>query len=195
MFSLNKTYIKQEFSYNKKAFTLIELLVVIAIIGILATVVIASLSSARVKARDARRLADIKTIQTALAMYYMENGSYPVSTNWGGPGPSGNTGWANSSASSWSSLETELGMSLPRDPVNQTGGWAADSGKYLNYTYGATSSINGINSCPQGQAYVLVYRLEKGDAIGDERIGIRNCNGEMYYRGAGSITTGVTPAN
>ncbi|MBI5742670.1 MAG: type II secretion system protein [Candidatus Niyogibacteria bacterium] len=64
---------------NKKGFTLIELLVVIAIIGILASVVLASLNSARKKSRDARRVADIKQVQLALAMYYDANSSvYPV---------------------------------------------------------------------------------------------------------------------
>jgi len=51
-------------------FTLIELLVVIAIIGILASVVLASLNTARRKSRDARRVADIKQIQLALELYF-----------------------------------------------------------------------------------------------------------------------------
>ncbi|PIZ56329.1 MAG: prepilin-type cleavage/methylation domain-containing protein, partial [Candidatus Tagabacteria bacterium CG_4_10_14_0_2_um_filter_40_13] len=55
---------------SKKGFTLIELLVVIAIIGILASVVLASLNSARKKSRDARRVADIKQIQLALEMFF-----------------------------------------------------------------------------------------------------------------------------
>ncbi|KKW28163.1 MAG: hypothetical protein UY71_C0031G0012 [Parcubacteria group bacterium GW2011_GWB1_52_7] len=55
--------------HGRKGFTLIELLVVIAIIGILASVVLASLNSARQKSRDARRVADIKQIQIALELY------------------------------------------------------------------------------------------------------------------------------
>lgn len=55
---------------NKAGFTLIELLVVIAIIGILASMTLASLNSARLKARDARRVADIKELQIALELYY-----------------------------------------------------------------------------------------------------------------------------
>lgn len=51
-------------------FTLIELLVVIAIIGVLASIVLASLNSARQKSRDARRIADIKQLQLALELYY-----------------------------------------------------------------------------------------------------------------------------
>lgn len=62
---------------HKKGFTLIELLVVIAIIGLLATIITASLSTARAKGRDARRIADIKTIQTALELYYNDNQFYP----------------------------------------------------------------------------------------------------------------------
>lgn len=64
---------------NKKGFTLIELLVVIAIIGILSSVVLASLNSARQKSRDARRVADIKQLQLALELYYDSNSSvYPT---------------------------------------------------------------------------------------------------------------------
>jgi len=61
----------------KRGFTLIELLVVIAIIGILASIVLASLDSARKKGRDARRIADVKQIQLALELYYDANGVYP----------------------------------------------------------------------------------------------------------------------
>ncbi|MCH7597478.1 type II secretion system protein [Patescibacteria group bacterium] len=62
---------------SKKGFTLIELLVVIAIIGILSSVVLASLNSARQKSRDARRVSDIAQIQLALELYFDSCGQYP----------------------------------------------------------------------------------------------------------------------
>lgn len=62
---------------KSKGFTLIELLVVISIIGLLASVVLVSLNGARIKARDARRIADLKQITTALELYASDNGYYP----------------------------------------------------------------------------------------------------------------------
>ncbi len=63
---------------SSRGFTLIELLVVIAIIGILSSVVLASLNVARKKGRDARRIADISQIKTALELYYDANSQYPT---------------------------------------------------------------------------------------------------------------------
>ncbi len=60
-----------------RGFTLIELLVVIAIIGILSSIIMVSLGGAKQKARDARRIADIRSIQLALATYYNDNLFYP----------------------------------------------------------------------------------------------------------------------
>jgi type II secretion system protein G len=65
---------------QQKGFTLIELLVVIAIIGLLASIVLASLNTAREKGRDARRLGDIREISTALELYYSDHNSYPAAT-------------------------------------------------------------------------------------------------------------------
>lgn len=64
-----------------KGFTLIELLVVIAIIGLLSTLAVVALNSARQKARDAKRVADIKQVQTALELFYNDQQGYPVQTS------------------------------------------------------------------------------------------------------------------
>lgn len=68
------------FTRTSRGFTLIELLVVIAIIGILSSVVLASLNDARQKSRDAKRIADIKQLQLALELYFDSNGTYPSTT-------------------------------------------------------------------------------------------------------------------
>ena len=64
----------------RKGFTLIELLVVIAIIGLLSTLAVVALNSARAKSRDAKRISDVKQVQTALELYFADQGGYPSPT-------------------------------------------------------------------------------------------------------------------
>ena len=66
------------FKRSSRGFTLIELLVVISIIGLLSSFLLASLSQARGKARDAKRKSELKQLQTALELYYSDNSGYPV---------------------------------------------------------------------------------------------------------------------
>ena len=88
---------------KNKGFTLIELLVVIAIIGLLASIVMVSLNSARGKTRDAKRLGDLKAVMLALSMYYDTYGTFCVHD-----AGSGGWGWLNYKYSSPYSVAKQL---------------------------------------------------------------------------------------
>jgi len=60
-----------------RGFTLVELLVVIAIIGVMSSIVLASVSIARGKARDAQRVVNVNQIATAIALYETDSGGVP----------------------------------------------------------------------------------------------------------------------
>lgn len=122
------------FRNRKEGFTLIELLVVIAIIGMLSSVVLASLNSVRAKARDTRRIADLDQIRKALELYYLDNGAYPQA----GSCPYDSNCYACSSQGTYTTtLANALAPyipTLPVDPVN-TGGSPWNAGGYT-YCYG-----------------------------------------------------------
>ena len=69
---------KFEHSKYQKGFTLIELLVVISIIGMLSSVVLASVAQARVKGKDAARMNQIHQIDLAIQLYISTNGTAPT---------------------------------------------------------------------------------------------------------------------
>jgi len=69
---------------SQKGFTLVELLVVIAIIGILATLLLLQLGVARQRARDAKRIADVNQVRTALELFYDDNGQYAQQATFAG---------------------------------------------------------------------------------------------------------------
>ncbi len=111
-------------SYSS-GFTLIELLVVIAIIGVLASMVLVSLNSAKAKARDAKRMNDLHSIQLALEMYYDKYDTYLVAgTGWGG----GGQGWLAYEGGAYPKAVTRglyeegfLSISILEDPIQNPG--------------------------------------------------------------------------
>lgn len=69
-------------AYATRGFTMIELLIIIAIIGVLSLLSIGAVQSARVAARDSKRLADARQIQAALELLYSQTGGpYPVNSS------------------------------------------------------------------------------------------------------------------
>lgn len=165
---------------RRKGFTLIELLVVIAIIGLLSSVVLASLSTARSRARDATRASDIHQIQVALELYYTANGYYPPS----GGASSPNSGWTNSNDSSWTTFKNTIApymATVPNDPQQSTSGWA---GTTATYTYAYYSMGYG---CSQ-QWYMIVYRPEGGTPTSP---GVRTCDNN-FFNYTGTVTSGAS---
>jgi type II secretion system protein G len=138
----------------KSGFTLIELLVVIAIIGLLASVVIASLNPARAKARDERRISDMKQIQLALELYYDTNGIYPNMLAY--VSPTVDVAWSTSLASA---LSPYLSI-LPKETILNSG--YLYSSTNVGQKYGlATGLENSSNSLltNDGGFYAAYYEL------------------------------------
>jgi type II secretion system protein G len=121
-------------------FTLIELLVVIVIIGIIATIVMISINSTRIKARDAKRVADIKQMQAALELYFADNLSYPTSWTVGQALVSGGK---------------TLMTAFPTNPRPRNDGDCNDT----DYGYLGATSQYAINFCLGGNA----GNLDAGD--------------------------------
>ena len=130
----------------RKGFTLIELLVVIAIIGILSSVVLASLNSARQKSRDARRISEMKQIQNALELYYSNNGTYPVMVAY--VSPSVDSAWTASLAPA---LVLYLSV-LPKETILNQGYLyvSTNSGQKYGLATGLENSSNSLLTSDRG---------------------------------------------
>jgi prepilin-type N-terminal cleavage/methylation domain-containing protein len=140
-----------------RGFTLIELLVVIAIIGILSSVVLASLSTARKKGRDARRVSDLKQLSLALELYADANsGKYPTTaaapTAIGTGGPLVTGGFIST---------------VPSDPSNNANayGYVATSSSCDNTTTNCTGYFLGATLEVAGQSGPLANDTDANAAI------------------------------
>ena len=160
---------------KENGFTLIELLVVITIIGLLSSLAVVSLNSARIKARDALRKADMAQMRTALGLYYMDNNRYPicgsnhfdlaVPPDYGAnvsnvadtnvPPADGGGSWCyiNTLKEALTTGMKPMLQDMPVDPMNKSNVPLADGGND-NYIYRYASNADG-------QTYVLVYTLEE----------------------------------
>lgn len=133
---------------SQKGFTLLELLIVISIIGILATLVVVNLGGARGSARDAQRMSDLKTIQTALEAYFNDYGCYPAGNSQDCLNRVDWNSSVTSNSEQWSTLESALVprylAQVPEDPANT---------QDFYYEYGNVGRVSNIG-------YDLIARLE-----------------------------------
>jgi len=98
-------------------FTLLELLVVIGIISVLATLMLGVIIVSKYKARDTKRVADLRTIGTTLELYRIDSGHYPVAINWVSDcGPEGKNWIPDGTNYDWSTKYVEH---MPRDPAQE----------------------------------------------------------------------------
>lgn len=131
---------------RQSGFTLIEILVVVAIIGIIASVVMVSLSTARSKGRDARRKADLVQLQKALELYENTNSNYPdtggawfgVSVNGGNKTTSGVNAYIPGLTPNFVSV-------LPVDPKGVTTAWSG----YLYRSDGTSYKLLAHDTGPE----------------------------------------------
>jgi prepilin-type N-terminal cleavage/methylation domain-containing protein len=141
---------------KQKGFTLIELLVVVSIIGLLSSIVLVSLNSSRSKARDAKRMASIRQVATAIEAYFNDNGFYPKAATVGG---NAGTSLATSQDLAGSFVDTALtGGSIKYMqviPVSPTPGDGSCSGALHGATYNGFQTWGDANGATYNVGFCL----------------------------------------
>lgn len=143
---------------NKKGFTLIELLVVIGIIGVLATIGIASLSTAQKKARDTKRISDVKQISTIIEVEDSSTPSQPLV----GCAAKGAGTYTCSEPGEIKRLAEAATTSNFRDPGAATSVAACSSASTTPCTYSIADAAG--TGAPLTSSYQICFFLEAGTA-------------------------------
>ena len=162
---------------QSRGFSLIELVVVISILAILAGVLVPRVTSHMKSARDARRLADIKTIRNAIEQYYMDKGSYPVATPNSSYG-----GWDVSHDNNFITVLRNSGYleEMPADPIND------ETYHYRYYVYAA-----GSYGCKgDTEFYVLGVRNFESTDFAKKNKGFFRCSSRDWSSEFAYVTGG-----
>src|SRR5512146_1947218 len=99
----------------QKGFTMIELMIVVAIIGILAAVAIPAYQDYIVKSKLSKVVSTLDPVKTALALYFQEQGGFPIATAADLIDPAGanKPGAQTTVGTFWNSLGFSVFPSLP----------------------------------------------------------------------------------
>ena len=147
------------------AFTLIELLVVVSIIGLIASIILAGLTSAELDARDKRRIADVRQLENALQLYYTRYNTYPTEVS-----------GANGDVSANAVFKAAMAPYLSGTPVDPAG-----PGNATFYYY-----YDGKHNCG-GKDYAVIFarQMEKASNANYNTFLNTTCTGTLDGEGRG----------
>ena len=162
---------------NRRGFTLIELVVVVSILAILAGVMVPRVTHHMKSARDARRLADIKTVRTAIEQYYMDKGEYPAANTNSSFG-----GWDVSNDGNFIEALKQEGYLDEKsvDPINDS----TYHFRYYVYNNGAYGCVG------DGRYYVLGIRNFETQDAADDNPGYFQCSSRNWGNEFDYVTGG-----
>lgn len=149
---------------KSRGFTLIELLVVIFIIATLASLVIINVSNARKSSRDAKRIADLKTIQGALEMYFEKNTGYPKTGDFASAVPNTVTNMRVGCNTGWCGMCSTYNTATQFTINNPTTGWIPSLvPDYLNVLPVDPKPTGATTSLPYGETGCYIYKSNGTD--------------------------------